>query len=142
MRLHNRRTLLGPISLATLLFFANMAQAQDRQPPEYLERLRSPATVRGTIGGESHDSYVIRARRGQLMTVRLSWRQERSELGANQAQFYVSELADFGGEGAVKFGMESDNGKRWSGKIPRTKNYYIYVMAHPIAEYTLRVTVR
>jgi hypothetical protein len=76
------------------------------------------------------------------MTVRLSWRQERSELGANQAQFYVSELAEFGGDGAVKFGKESDNGNRWSGRIPRTKNYYIYVMAHPIADYTLRVTVR
>src|SRR5687768_352616 len=105
MRLHHRNILLR---LTTLLLFANMAQAQDRQPPEYLERLRSPATVRGTIGGESHDSYVIRARKGQMMTVQLSWRQERSELGANQAQFYVSELADFGGEGAVKFGMESD----------------------------------
>ena len=142
MRLLIRRTLLGPISLATLLFFVNVSQAQVRQPPEYLERLRNPATVRGTIGGESHDSYVISARKGQVMTVRLSWRQESTELGANQAQFYVSELADFGGEGAVKFGKESDNGNRWSGKIPRTKNYYIYVMAHPIAEYTLRVTVR
>jgi len=142
MQLHHRRSLLGLISLTTLLFVANLVQAQEHQPQEYLARLRNPATVRGTIGGESHDSYVIRARKGQMMTVRLSWREERNELGINQAQFYVSELANFGGEGAVKFGKESHNGNRWSGRIPRTKNYYIYVMAHPIADYTLRVTVR
>ena len=142
MRLPHLRIVFGFISLTTLLLAANMAQAQDQQPPEYLERLRSPATVRGTIGGESHDSYVIRAGRGQMMTVRLSWRYERTELGVNHAQFYVSKLPNFGGEGAVKFGKESDNGNRWSGRIPRTGNYYIYVMAHPIADYTLRVTLR
>lgn len=76
------------------------------------------------------------------MTVRLSWRRESSEMGESQAQFYVSESPIFSGEWAVKFGKESENGNRWSGKIPRTKNYYIYVMAHPIADYTLRVTVR
>lgn len=142
MRLAHRRIFFELIGLTTLLFAANVAQTQERQPPEYLKRLRSSATVRGTIGGESHDSYVIRARKDQMMTVRLSWRPEGSELGTNHAQFYVSELPNFGGDGAVKFGKESDKGNRWSGKIPRTGNYYIYVMAHPIAEYTLRVTVR
>src|SRR5687768_18265969 len=86
MQLHHRRSLLGLISLTTLLFVANLVQAQEHQPQEYLARLRNPATVRGTIGGESHDSYVIRARKGQMMTVRLSWREERNELGINQAQ--------------------------------------------------------
>ncbi len=35
-------------------------------------RLRNHAIARGFIGGESHDSYVIRVRRGQTMTVQLS----------------------------------------------------------------------
>ncbi|HKO43721.1 MAG TPA: hypothetical protein VJU84_10535 [Pyrinomonadaceae bacterium] len=138
-----QRTVLLLVAFTSLLFAANMAQAQDQHPPEYVERLRGPAaTVRGGIGGESHDSYVIRARKGQIMTVRLSWRRERSELGENHAQFYVAELPEFSGDSAVKFGKESDNGNRWSGKIPKTGDYYIYVMAHPIADYTLRVTVR
>src|SRR5215213_3334395 len=37
-------------------------------------RLRNTTLARGFIGGESHDGYVVRARRGQLLTVRLSWR--------------------------------------------------------------------
>ena len=72
------------------------------------------------------------------MTVQISWRHERTELGDNHAEFYVSD----NGEGYVKFGEEINGGKRWRGKIPKTGDYYIYVMAHPIADYTLRVTIR
>ena len=126
------------VALATLSLVADVARGQ-----EHAERLRSPATVRGTVGGESHHSYAVRARQGQIMTVRISWRRERDpELSHNHAEFYVSDLPDFGGDGLVKFGKESERGRRWSGRVPRTGNYYIYVMAHPIARYTLRVTVR
>src|ERR1041384_591870 len=101
------------VTLATLLLAANIAWAQ-----EYTRRLRSPATARGVIGGESHDSYVIRARKGQIMTVQISWRREHdNELGDNHAEFFVGELPNFDGGGQVKFGKESNKGKRWSGKI-------------------------
>jgi len=87
--------------------------------------------------------YVIRARQDQIMTVQINWRREHDdELGDNHAEFFVSELPNFNGDGLVKFGKESDKGKRWSGKIPKTGNYYIYVNAYPTAHYTLRVTVR
>jgi hypothetical protein len=111
---------------------------------EYVKRLRSPATVKGFIGGESHDSYVIRARKGQTMTVQLSWRQEHDKDydRDNEASFWVGELPEFNGDGEVKFGTESNEGKRWRGKIPRTGNYYIYVVAHPTAHYTLRVKLQ
>jgi hypothetical protein len=126
------------VVLAALLLIASNALAQ-----EYTQRLRSPARVRSFVGGESHDSYVIRARKGQRMTVQISWRREHDkELGKNHAEFFVGELPNFDGDGAVKFGKESNNETRWSGKIPRTKDYYIYVMAHPAAHYTLRVTLR
>jgi hypothetical protein len=125
------------VALASLLTVAHAAQAQ-----EYTQRLRSPATVRGFIGGESHDSYVIRGRKGQIITVQISWRREHSELGENHAEFFVGELPNFDGEGRVKFGRESNHGKRWRGRLPKTGNYYIYVMAHPTAHYTLKVTVR
>ena len=124
-------------ALAALLLATNIVRAQ-----EYTQRLRSPATVRSVVGGESHASYVIRARKGQIMTVRISWQHEHNEMGDNFAEFWVGELPDFDGDGEVKFGRKSNKGKRWSGKIPRTGNYYIYVVAHPIAHYTLRVTVK
>src|SRR5262249_50215194 len=133
-----RRTPLLLAALAALSLAVNVAGAQ-----EHTRRLRSPATARGFIGGESHDSYVIRARKGQIMTVQISWRREHdNELGASHAEFFVGELPNFDGDGRVKFGKESDNGRRWSGKIPRTGDYYIYVNAHPTAHYTLRVTVK
>src|SRR5262249_11338498 len=138
MRMKLQQAFLLLIPLTTLLLAADIARAQ-----EYTQRLRSPAKVSGLIGGESHDSYVIRARKGQTMTVQISWRRERdNELGANHAEFFVGELPDFDGNGQVKFGKESNGGKRWSGKIPKTGNYYIYVMAYPTAHYTMRVTVK
>ena len=138
MRMKLQRAFLILIPLTTLLLAADIALAQ-----EYTQRLRSPATVRGFIGGESHDSYVIRARKGQTMTIQISWRREHDNAPvANHAEFFVGELPDFDGNGQVKFGKESNEGKRWSGKIPKTGNYYIYVMAHPTAHYALRVTVK
>ena len=133
-----KRAFLFLLVPATLLFATNIAWGQGQ-----MKRLRSPATVRGFIGGESHDSYEIHARQGQILTVQISWRTEhRKDLGDNRAEFFVSESPNFDGDEQVKFGKESDQGKRWSGKIPKTGDYYIYVTAHPTAHYTLRVTVR
>lgn len=58
-RMTLQRSILA--TLATLLLAANIASAE-----EYTQRLRSPATVKGFVGGESHDSYVIRARKGHI----------------------------------------------------------------------------
>ncbi len=124
------------IALALLLLPTNATYAQDDKTPK--KRLRSPATVKGFIGGESHDSYVIRARKGQTMTVQISWRRKDD----NRAEFTVSESSNFFTGGQVTFGKSSDNDKRWSGKIPKTGSYYLYVVAHPTARYTLSVTVK
>src|SRR5215510_4765690 len=137
MRMKLQKAFLLLIPLTTLLLAAGIVWAQ-----EYTQRLRSPATVKGLIGGESHDSYVIHARRGQTMTVEISWKPEHDENGDNHAEFWVGTRPDFDGDSLVKFGTGSDEGKRWSGKIPTTGNYYIYVLAYPSAEYTLKVTVK
>lgn len=129
-----QRLFLLVVTLATLLLTANISSAQNDTTPK--KRLRSPATVRGFVGGEAHDSYVIRARKGQTLSVRISWRPADD----NNAQFTVSESPNFGGP--VEFGEESDNSKAWKGKIPKSGNYYIYVMAHPSARYTLRVKIK
>ena len=131
-----RKTLLFPAAIAALLLIANVTFAQKDTTPK--KRLRSPAVAKGTIGGESHDSYVIRARKGQTMTVRISWHVE----GENGAAFTVSESADFFGGEQLGFGEESDEGKRWTGKIPQTRDYFIYVTAHPTADYVLRVNLK
>jgi hypothetical protein len=108
---------------------------------DHTQQLRSPATAHGFVGGEAHDSYVIHLRKGEMLTVQISWRHEHTDQGDNHAEFFVSELPDFGDDGK-KFGKEFDNGKSWTGQVSKTGNYYIYVMAHPTAHYTLRVRTK
>ena len=119
--------------LMTVLIGAVSSSAQADTTPK--KRLKSPAAVKGLIGGEAHDSYLIRARRGQTLTVQISWRREDD----NRASFTVSRGADFFAAAPVKFGKESNKGKNWRGKIPATGNYYIYVVAYPTANYSLKV---
>lgn len=136
MQIGLRQTSFFFAAIVTLLLSTSVALAQEDTTPK--KRLRSPAVARGFIGGESHDSYVIRARRGRTMTVQISWRRE----GDNRAEFTISDSPNFFSAEQVKFGRESNEGKRWTGKIPRTRDYYIYVVAHPKAHYTLSVRVR
>lgn len=126
--------LAGILAIVTLA--ADVSWAQPRPSPP--KRLRNPAVVKGFIGGESHDAYVIRAAKGKTMTVQLSWRKE----GENRAEFTVSDMPGFFEAEPVNFGNTSADAKRWTGKIPKTANYYIYVVAHPDARYTLRVALK
>jgi hypothetical protein len=121
-----------------LLLAAVAAQGQE---PFRQQRLRSPATAKDVIGGESHNLYVIRARKGQIMRVQLSWRRARYYGVNNHAEFGVIDSPTLNSD-RPEFGKWSNNGKRWTGTIPRTGDYYVYVVAHPIAHYTLRVTLR
>ena len=136
MRLKLHKPALFLVATVILMFTATAAQAQEDSTPK--QRLRSPATVRGNIGGEAHDSYVIKARKGQTMTVRISWRRE----GDNNAGFTITRSSDFFSAEPIDFGNASEDGNGWSGKIPATGNYYIYVTGHPIVHYTLRVKLR
>jgi hypothetical protein len=101
------------------------------------KRLKSMVPVNGFVGGESHDSYVIRARKGQTLTVSLSWKSEDD----NRASFTVGESAEFSGAPA-KFGHGSHEDTKWAGTVPRTGNYYVYVVAHPSARYRLKARLR
>ncbi|MBK6750813.1 MAG: hypothetical protein IPG67_12600 [Acidobacteria bacterium] len=134
-RIANSLALMAVVTIA-LLAAAGLASAQADRTPK--KRLTSPATVKGYVGGEAHDSYVIRVQKGKTLTVNISWRRRDN----NRAEFSVSRSANFYSSSAVTFGAESNRGKRWRGKIPRTGNYYIYVVAHPTVNYTLKVSLK
>lgn len=122
------------LCLCTMVIFFTAASggAQNSTPKK---RLRAPATIRGLIGGESTDRYVIRARKGQTITISIAWKKEED----NTASFSLSPASDNSEQLA---GQEAEDGKRWTGKIPRTGDYLIEVVAHPYAHYTLRVRLR
>jgi hypothetical protein len=136
MKLLFHKTIIIFAIISTPLILKGTTLAQEDTTPK--KKLRSPAVVKGNIGGESHDSYVIHAKKGNLMIVDISWVPD----GENTASFSMSESPNFFSSGPIGFGRESENGKRWTGRIPRTRNYYIYVVGRPIADYRLKVTVR
>jgi hypothetical protein len=134
LRMQRRLLSVGLLWLSVGL--ASAAWAQEDTVPK--RTLRSPAVVRGTVGCESHDSYVIQARAGQEITARIAWQRA----GEEHAEFSVSESPDLYNSAPAAFGRRSDGGRRWSGRVAKNESYYIYVVAHPEASYVLRVTLK
>ncbi|MBP6003252.1 MAG: hypothetical protein KA746_07445 [Pyrinomonadaceae bacterium] len=127
---------LGLLAMTILTIGAGVAAAQEDTTPK--KRLNGPTTVSGMIGGEAHDSYVIKARKGQRMSVQITWEKVEN----NKAEFKVSRSANFYGGEMVRFGQTTYLEDKWNGRIPETGDYYIYVVAHPTANYKLRVSFR
>lgn len=88
------------------------------------------AVVKGFIGGESHDVYITHFNKGEKVTAKI-------ESLENRASFTV-ETHNFE---PLDFGNETNKGSTWTAEIPKTAPYYIDVVAHPEAEYTLELTV-
>jgi hypothetical protein len=120
--------------LIGVLFGLSLAQVNNTPK----KRLLSPAKVSGFVGGESHDSYAIHVRQGQTLVVQLAWAPE----GNNRAWLTVSRLVHFLNAEPVNFGRFSSDHTVWTGKVPKTGDHYLYVVAHPTANYTLRVKVQ
>lgn len=123
---------------AVTILFLTASTTLAQIDPVKKKRLQSPAAVKGFIGGEAHDGYVIRARKNQTLSVQISWLGR----GDRKAHFVVSKSADFYAGDLVEGGRETYDGKNWVGKAPATGDYYIYVTAHPTAQYKLKVSVK
>jgi hypothetical protein len=129
------KTWLIIFAVAVLLLTAGGAQAQTDSIKKV--RLKSSATVKGEVGGESHDSYVIRVRQNQTLTVQIDWK----EKGDFAGHFVVSRSDDFFAGDVIR-GISTYNEKNWHSKLKKTGDYYIYVTGHPVANYTLKVSVK
>lgn len=127
---------LGLAAITVITIAAGAASAQEDATPK--KRLNGPVTVSGEVGGEAHDSYVIRVRKGQRMTVQITWTKEDN----NKAEFTVSRSANFYGAEMVRFGQTTYLEDKWTARIPSTGDLYIYVVAHPSAKYKLRISYR
>ncbi len=121
---------LGVILMAATLTSTALAQTESKP-----KRLRAPTTVRGLVGGEANDTYVVHVRKGRLLTIQISWRSE----GDNTASFGVGDSPTLE---PVSFGTEYNGGRKWVGRVPKTKDYYVEVVAHPSAHYVLRISVK
>jgi hypothetical protein len=113
-----------------VLLLCGLTRAQTESPAK---RILGSAIIKGFVGGESHDAYVIQAKQGQMLKMYFTWKPESN----NSASFSISQSASFFTANPVSFGRFSSNQRRWVGKIPKSTNYYIFVVAHPTAAYTL-----
>jgi len=132
-RIKMHSTIIHSLRLALILgTLASSAFAQAQPKPK---RVHVPATIRGLVGGESNDTYVAHVRKGRLLTVQISWKKEED----NTASFGVGASKNLE---PVSFGKESDGGRKWTGRVPKTGDFFIEVVAHPRAHYVLRITAK
>ena len=122
-------------SLRLMLLVGLLATSALAQPRTKVKRVHAPTTIRGLVGGESNDTYVVRIAKGRQLTIEISWKKEED----NTASFSVTDTRD---GGTISFGQESDGGRKWTGKVPKTKDYFIEVVAHPSANYVLKIKVK
>ncbi len=127
---------LSFFAIALMFFCVSGAAAQTDSTPK--KRLKNSIAAKGSVGGEAHDGYVIRARKNQKLTVQIAW-QGNSD---RAAQFVISRSTDFFAGGVLEGGRETYDGKNRTVKIPATGDYYIYVTGHPTVDYTIKVSVK
>jgi hypothetical protein len=132
----SRKICLTFFAVTILFLTVNAAQAQTDSVKK--KRLSNSAMVEGFVGGESHDSYVIRVRKNQTLKVQISWQGR----GDHRAHFVISKSDDFFAGDVLEGGNETYDGKTQTRKVPATGDYYIYVTAHPDAQYKLKVSVK
>ena len=127
-----RQIALLPVFVVALFASPYLVYAQQDQEAEGLcfPATGKTAVVKSLIGGEAHESYALHLRAGRKLIVTIT-------SVANRAQFSVS-TSEFGE--SVSFGQSTNEGRTWTGTIPETGVYFISVVAHPTARYTLRVT--
>jgi hypothetical protein len=122
-------------SLRVVFMLGLLAAGITAQPQAKPKRLHAPATIRSLVGGEANETYVVHVRKGQTLTVEISWKKEDD----NTASFGMGALKDLE---PLSFGKESNGGRKWVGQVPKTADYFIEVVAHPSAHYVLKVTVK
>jgi hypothetical protein len=110
--------------LMLVLLLSGFSQAQETRA----KRLIGSVKVQGFVGGESHDAYVIRVEKGQILKVQVTAAQ-------NQASLTVAQTAVFESAEPVRFGVSSS--QRFVGKVLQSGDYYLYVVAYPSADYQL-----
>jgi hypothetical protein len=126
-----------PILLLTLLpYSAAMAQRGGKAEPNRIEFKRGSksTTVSGAVRGDEQAEYVLGAKKGQTLVVKLT------SVPAKSAVFQLL------GPDNDTLGLEFDANYDYSGTLPKTGDYFITV-ARPAASkgtsrYMLRVSVR
>ena len=126
-----------PITLLILIVYsAAMAQGGGKAEPKHIEfRSGTSSTIiNGTVRGSEQAEYVLTAKKGQTLTIKIT------SVPARTAGF------DLHGPEDVDLGLELDTNLSFSRRLPKTGDYLITVVklteAVRVSKYTMTVTVR
>jgi hypothetical protein len=126
-----------PSSLLILIVCsAAMAQGGGKAEPNRIEFKRgtTSAGVNGTVRGDEQAEYVLAAKKGQTLTIKIT------SVPARTAGF------DLHGPEDVDLGLEFDTNLSFSRRLPKTGDYLITIVklnsAIRVSKYTMTVTVR
>jgi hypothetical protein len=125
--------ILRPAMLPLLLAVTLGAAAQDTPRRIRFARGSSSAAVEGAVLRGERAVYLVGARAGQQMRVRVASPEENA----------VFQLHAPGRGGTLRGAGETDDATAWSGALPRTGDYRIVVGGtRGNASYTLHVAIR
>jgi hypothetical protein len=125
--------ILRPALLPLLVALTLGATAQETPQRIRFARGSSSAAVEGAVLRGERAVYLVGARAGQQMRVRVTSPEENA----------VFQLHAPGKGGTLRGAGETDDATAWSGALPRTGDYRIVVGGtRGNASYTLHVTIR
>ena len=127
---------LTPITLLVLIMgSAALAQGGKAEPNRIeFKRGTTSTSVNGTMRGAEQAEYVLTAKKGQTLTIKIT------SVPARTAGF------DLHGPEDVDLGLEFDTNLSFSRRLPKTGDYLITVVklsdAVRMSKYTMTITVR
>ena len=128
-----KKRLLGLSALILVLFAAGSVDAQTTRRVKFAKGASS-ATVSGQVKGYDYVDYIVGAKAGQTMSVRLT--------GSSVAEFVIRL------PGGANLGMEATGVREWSGELPESGDYSIRVLMSradarrgTTARFSLRISV-
>ena len=136
--LHLRKSafICGSICLASVLATTSIAQRGGKAEPNRIEFKRGAVstTICGTVRGAEQAEYVLSAKQGQRLIIKLTSIPTKSS------------VFDLRGPDEVDLGLEYDANYDYSARLPVTGDYLIFVsrptQAKGTSRYKLTVTVR
>jgi hypothetical protein len=102
----------------------------ERKPAQrrvQFKRGASSATIQGTVTRALSETYLVGARAGQVMTLKLT--------GPNKSvTFLVSS--------PTTISLIADNARSWTGTLPETGDYIVIVRADARASYSITISIK
>jgi predicted RNA-binding protein with TRAM domain len=113
----NKRLIKTLIVMVALTVLASAASAEGLKKRVRFPRGSTSTVLKGGVIRGERDAYIVGARAGQTMTVRITSVEDNA----------VFQIYKPGGKVTLEGAGESQDATRWSGKLPASGDYTIFV---------------